>query len=130
MPKQKKKKPMAHRFDPLSRPENGMEVDRAPVKKLSAHQLRHLERKRLQAESTALKNSRRKVSKTNKLDHKKQKKALSAGIKVIKQQTAELKGNPLATNRKAGPSEEFAFALPMPGQRRDKNTSASAQMFD
>ena len=63
MGKASKKRRSAARYDPLARPSD-MRVDGEdvePAKQLSAHQQRHLERKRLQAEKVELKNQKRKV---------------------------------------------------------------------
>ena len=58
----KKKKRAAARFDPLARPSDmSVDSEAAPVKQLSAHQQRHLERKKLQAEKVELQNLKRKV---------------------------------------------------------------------
>ena len=82
------KKKHAKRFDPLARPDVvRMEDDDAeagPAKQLSAHQQRHFERKRLQAEAEALKNQKRKVSKADKLIWKKESKSISKTLKANK----------------------------------------------
>lgn len=121
MGKAKKKNRNAHRFDPLARPAP-MQVDgdeaEAP-KAPSAHQQRHLERKRLQAEQQSLKQQRRKVSKANLLTHKKETKALSKSLRTLKDEAAALRervpaavaSKPLTADALSG----FAFDLPMPG---------------
>jgi hypothetical protein len=82
------KKKHAKRFDPLARPEatkmEDDEAEAAPPKQLSAHQQRHFERKRLQAEAEALKNQKRKVSKADKLIWKKESKNIGKTLKANK----------------------------------------------
>ena len=83
-----------HRFDPLARGKaaaDSMDVeggDTGPSKPLSAHQQRHFERKRLQAEAQALKQQRRKVSKGDKLEAKRQKKELTKSLNAVKLKAA------------------------------------------
>lgn len=82
------KKKHAKRFDPLARPDamkmDDDDAEAAPPKQLSAHQQRHFERKRLQAEAEALKNQKRKVSKADKLTWKKESKSISKTLKANK----------------------------------------------
>uniref|UniRef100_A0A7S2IC63 Uncharacterized protein n=1 Tax=Haptolina brevifila TaxID=156173 RepID=A0A7S2IC63_9EUKA len=121
----RQKKGKASRFDPLSRPVvTAMaidDVDEAPKKQLSAHQARHLERKRLQKEAQVLKLQRGKVSKADKLAHRGEKKSLTKSLNAIKAEAALLRNAPLppaATTTAAEPSTFQGFSLPMPGGAR------------
>ena len=87
--KSAKKKRGQARFNPLARPSD-MAVDddataEAP-KKLSAHQERHLERKRLQAEKASLKSQKKKVSKADKIAWKSETKMISAQLQLNRAQ--------------------------------------------
>ena len=75
----KAKNKAALRFDPLARPADGPHAAQTSKeeKPLSAHQQRHMERKRLQAEATVLKNQKRKVSKADKIAWKRESKLIS-----------------------------------------------------
>lgn len=86
MGKATKQKKAKARFDPLARPSStAMSIDdEAPPKALSAHQERHLERKRLQREAEALKKQRGKVSKADKLAHSVGKKSITNNLKAVK----------------------------------------------
>jgi len=125
----KKKKNAARRFDPLARSVS-MQVDSeldpaaAAPKALSAHQQRHLERKRLQAEARSLKDQRKKVSKADSLNHKREKKSITKSLRSVKEEAARLRARlptaaaadeaspaPLAADALAN----FSFDLPMPG---------------
>ncbi|EOD26227.1 hypothetical protein EMIHUDRAFT_115152 [Emiliania huxleyi CCMP1516] len=75
MPKSQKARKQA-RFNPLAAARRAAEGQEEPgtsaaaaeeAPKLSAHQLRHIERKRLQAETAALRSSKLKVSKADKV---------------------------------------------------------------
>ena len=121
----KKKKRGSNRFDPLSRPSaQEMQTDEpAAAKPLSAHQQRHLERKRLQAETLALKAQRGKVSKASKLTCKKERRELTSKLKAAKQQLRLVKAGslppPAATQSEddlvAAPPAAFqGFSLPQP----------------
>ena len=109
----------SHRFNPLARGQasSGTQAEEAP-KVLNAHQQRHLERKRLQAEAQALKQQKGKVSKANKFEHKAQKKALAKSIHALKAEAAALKqkgatkGKPAA---ESNASPAFQFSLPSVG---------------
>jgi hypothetical protein len=128
-----KKGKHALRFDPLARPAvaprgvgEDEDEDEAPVKKLSAHQQRHLERKRAQAETEALRNQKRKVSKASKLEHQRETKAISAQLKASKHalhaaslhvRSADAPPAPAAEAKAAAedaPAPLFAFNLPTP----------------
>uniref|UniRef100_A0A7S4B2G7 Uncharacterized protein n=1 Tax=Chrysotila carterae TaxID=13221 RepID=A0A7S4B2G7_CHRCT len=124
----RKSRKASARFDPMARtpaaPGADQEIE-AP-RQLSAHQQRHLERKRLQAEAEALKNKRRKVSKANKLEHKKQKKAISRELKTLKQVSKQAASNSKsacgtadAANASPASLKDFTFVLPTP-QRMDE----------
>lgn len=127
MGKAAKKKKHASRFDPLARPA-AMAVDddamEAPPKALSAHQQRHLERKRLQAEALSLKRQCGKVSKADPLAHKREKKALKKSLKATKLESTALraaKESASAGAAAAAPPDESSssftgFDLPMPAQ--------------
>ena len=82
------KKKNAKRFDPLARPDASKmeddETEEAAPKQLSAHQLRHFERKRLQAEAESLRNMKRKVSKADKLAWKRESKSIGKTLKANK----------------------------------------------
>lgn len=89
MPKSQKARKQA-RFNPLAAARRAAEGQEEPgtsaaaaeeAPKLSAHQLRHIERKRLQAETAALRSSKLKVSKADKVQHKRDKKALARELK-------------------------------------------------
>ena len=130
-----KKAKRSNRFDPLARGSSiAMEVEESrssAPKRLNAHQQRHAERKRLQAEAAALKSARRKVSKADKHEMKKQKKALSRSINAIKEEKAALKRQKGtaegAAAAGAGADEEeaavgaapFVFSLPTPERMRE-----------
>ena len=123
------KKRRQHRFDPLARPANRddeMHDDAdEPQPKLSAHQAKHFERKRLQQEARDLKRQRGKVSKANKLAHSIEKKALSKSLQAVR---AELRGGGLLSMAPAAAEDPAAgdnppaaevppfagFDLPMP----------------
>mmetsp|Transcript_51780 Transcript_51780/g.85892 ORF Transcript_51780/g.85892 Transcript_51780/m.85892 type:complete len:132 (-) Transcript_51780:221-616(-) len=128
-----------------------MEVDddsasgfQPPQKKLSAHQERYFEKKRLKAEADALKAARRKVSKANKHAAKTQKKALSTQLKAVHQQVKVLEANRLAQTSETSAQEEvdeerlettvlpqlpeaaiasFTFSLPTPESMQDGTTT-------
>ena len=110
------------RFNPLARGD-AMAVDDAdgePPKQLSAHQQRHLERKTLKAEVEALKNQRRKVSKANMFQCKKEKKVLSASIheKMLRANDKSILQRPAPVLEPAAPAPtlptDFQFSLPTP----------------
>ena len=89
MGKAKKNKKAKARFDPLARPApSAMDAEgddeEAAAPKLSAHQARHLERKRLQAERLTLKQQKRKVSKADKLAWQSEQRSLSKTLKTNK----------------------------------------------
>ena len=119
-----KKKKQNSRFDPLARPPAAMQVDDSahdeePPKQLSAHQQRHLERKRLQSEVKSLKKKRSKVSKADKLAWAGEKKALTKSLKTIKAEASALRlaplGLPAARLAPAPPAVAFqGFDLPTP----------------
>ena len=121
----KKKKHL--RFDPLARPSSmhvDGEADEAPdVKPLSAHQQRHLERKRLQAEAASLKRQRGKVSKADKLVWKAEKKAITKQLHASKAQATALKmgkAAPVVTPAQPAVDVPFAgFDLPKPTRMDD-----------
>ena len=116
-----KKKRQNHRFNPLARPSGGTSDSGAEVqpKALSAHQQRHLERKRLQAEKQQLKQQRRKLSKADRLQHRSESKAIAKSIKSVKQAAAALQARlpPPAEQQPEAPSAEagkgFRFDLPV-----------------
>ena len=127
MGKAAKKKGKAARFNPLARPANGptpMDDDLPPAqeKPLSAHQQRHLERKRLQAEAQSLKKQKLKVSKSDKLAWKREKKSIQKSLKAVQAEAAALRATPLAAATAepedatgVGPLPGFAgFNLPAP----------------
>ena len=98
MGKAAKKRRGAARFDPLARPAStgpsdmDMQVDDGqPRKKLSAHQARHLERKRLQEEARVLKRQRGKVSKANKITCSAEKKAITKKLKAVRAEAQDLR---------------------------------------
>ena len=118
-----KKSKTGKRFNPLARGD-AMAVDDGvaePPKQLSAHQQRYMERKALKAEAEALKAQRRKVSKSNKFECKKQKKALSNSIRDSIQRAND---KTLVLPRGAPPQPapapaavmpaNFSFSLPTP----------------
>ncbi len=117
----KKKSRRAGRFDPLSRPQSSaMQVEgEEDAPKLSAHQQRHLERKRNQAEQAALKQQRRKLSKADKLAHRKESKAISKALKGVKAEAAALRARlpaPAAASAPVADSlKDFRFNLPPAG---------------
>ena len=122
MGKAKKNKKQGARFNPLARGD-AMVVDTAveEPKRLSAHQQRYLERKNLKARVTDLKTQRRKVSKADKFEFKKQRKQLNAGIremtKKANDRTTLLRhASPAAAPAAAVLPEGFAFTLPQPTQ--------------
>jgi hypothetical protein len=86
MGKSKKRRNHAARFDPLARPTSAMAVDEdaepREVKKLSAHQQRHMERKRLQAEAALLKQQKRKVSQADKIACKQERREIGKSLKA------------------------------------------------
>tara|TARA_B110001452_G_scaffold27374_1_gene21469 strand:+ start:2745 stop:3167 length:423 start_codon:yes stop_codon:yes gene_type:complete len=130
-----KKTKQNKRFNPLARG-NAMAVDDAdaePPKQLSAHQQRHLERKTLKAEAEALKNQRRKVSKANKFQCKKEKKALSASIreKVLRandKSSILQRPAPAPEPAAAAPTlpTNFMFSLPTPAGAGAKSMQTDA----
>ena len=87
-----KKKKKAMRFDPLARPavasgsnvRSGEDDEIAEPKQLSAHQQRHLERKRLQAEALALRQAKGKVSKADKLAWQREQRELGKTLQKSK----------------------------------------------
>ncbi|KAL1510437.1 hypothetical protein AB1Y20_006744 [Prymnesium parvum] len=112
--KKKKKK----RFSPMERGDK-MNVDSSQPapKPLSAHQARHLERKRLQAEASELKRQRGKVSKAlSKFQYKAEKKALSKNLNVVKAAAASLRSTSFmspAEGAEPESSSPFSFNLPI-----------------
>lgn len=131
-----KKSKQNKRFNPLARGD-AMAVDDAeaePPKQLSAHQQRYLERKALKAEAEALKNQRRKVSKANKFECKKEKKALSASIreKTLRANDKSILQRPApAPEPAAAPAPtlptDFQFSLPTPAGAGAKSMQTDAQ---
>merc|ERR1712227_1128002 len=123
MGKAKKSHKNVLRFDPLARgpAKSGFtnDVDEEPRKNLSAHQQRHLERKRLQAEAEALKQQRRKISKSDKVAYQREKKALSQEMKSSKKALQEASSRrftdaPPSVSPEASPSPFTGFNLPAP----------------
>jgi|Transcript_35926 flagellar motility protein MotE (MotC chaperone) len=111
------------RFNPMAcastAQDRTLEGSQSESKPLSAHQARHLERKRLQAEVTELKRQRGKVSKgVAKHQHKAEKKALSKSLRAVKAQAVALKMDKLAPENsafiEAPTTTTFAFDLPPP----------------
>ena len=94
--------------------------DDSQQKPLSAHQQRHLERKRLQAEASALKKQKLKVSKTDKLAWKRDKKAVHKNLQAVQAAAEELRKAPLPLPQRAGADAGAeapvfqGFDLPMP----------------
>ena len=114
--KQKKK-----RFDPLARPSNApapMDEDgpgSSDSKPLSAHQQRHLERKRLQAEVKSIKKQKLKVSKADKLAWKKEKKQLTKSLRAVQAEAVALKNGHIEALPVAEQTAGFlGFDLPTP----------------
>ena len=108
MGKAKKAKKPATRFDPMARPATAAasaddDIPMDEPKQLSAHQQRHLERKRLQAEKIELKQKKNKVSKADKNAWKEEKKQLSL---QQKQNRAALKGASSRLGLPAAPPAE------------------------
>jgi len=143
MPKAAKKSKLSARYNPVARGDgsSSMETDGAKpagaAPRLNAHQERHVERKRLQADVAALRSATGKVSKGNKIQHKKDKKALQRELKQTKKAAKELgkrpkaaTGGPDSAEDATGMEEEegcsapdmgsFVFNLPpaVPGRRR------------
>ena len=145
----KKKKHGARRFDPMAKPiaENAMSVDddeaqQRPAreqKPLSAHQQRHMERKRLQQEALELKAQKRKVSKGDINKHKKDKRAIGKDLKVKMARLREVNSHHTKLALKPSVEEQeddvneqdaaapgaaapFTFNLPVP-QRMDEGSS-------
>lgn len=125
MGKTKRGKLSGHRFNPLARPEkagpSSMSVDddagASGAKPLSAHQQRHLERKRLQAEVASLRHQGRKISKADKVGHKSAKKAIRQQLKTAKAEAEALRNRISASVPPPAPSvapAAFSFDLPMP----------------
>ena len=125
MGKAAKKKSKKHRFDPIGRRPDAMDTEGASAPKpLSAHQARHLERKRLQAEMKGVKNASRKVSKANsKHAQKAQKKELRQNLKALKAQAAGLRNEKRGEHGGAAAASDeeeeqaaplFQFNLPVP----------------
>ena len=117
MGKADKKRKHIGRFDPLARPTDGpasMDEDQPPKdeKPLSAHQQRHLERKRLQAEVINLKKQKLKVSKSDKLAWKKEKKGLTKNLRAVQAEAAALRSAPLASAADATPLSSSQHAVP------------------
>jgi len=143
MGKAKKNKKKMARFDPLARPAaSSADMDDAvevPEKKLSAHQQRHLERKRLQAEAQALKQQKRKVSKADKLAWQREKKELSRALKTSRQALRDASSSrPVAASSDAPVEEALAddapapfagFDLPAPRGGADAVGGGGAPMF-
>ena len=120
MGKAKKQKKKQHRFNPIERSDTKVEGKKPEPKPLSAHQARHLERKRLQAEAKELKRQRGKVSKAQaKFQLKAEKKALTMSLHDVKAKAAALKSEPLAKSQAAAVStpSTFTFNLPTPVSR-------------
>jgi len=126
MGKAKKSKKHGARFNPLARGDamavDGSQADEEP-KQLSAHQQRYLERKALKAQVAELKTQRRKVSKADKFEFKKQKKSLSASIrgltqkandKTLAREASASAAAPAAAGAAAALPEGFVFDLPQP----------------
>lgn len=129
MGKSNKKKHGARRFDPLARPSDAMMQDddeAAPVepeKPLSAHQQRHLERKRLQAEKIALKNQKAKVSKSDKLVWKEETKNIAKTLKANREalrkagtHTSGISDRSASPQPASAPAAFTGFDLPAPRQ--------------
>ena len=118
----KAKKSKVKRGLPYDRVEKSMEVDDgtrdvgAGSKPLSAHKLRVLERKRLQAQIAESKMQRRKVGGGNKKDIKRAKKELSKQIKEAQQARSSLqdfvKSHELPPAPVAAATGSFKFNLP------------------
>ena len=107
-----KKNRTAARFDPLARPAASSSMDAddhdedmGEKKELSAHRARHMERKRLQAEAADLRSQKGKISKADKIAHKREQKLLSMQLKVT---NAALRG----VARSGGLLEAAADATP------------------
>ncbi|KAL3892950.1 MAG: hypothetical protein SGPRY_014623 [Prymnesium sp.] len=103
------------RFNPMERAE-AAGVEARESKGVSAHQARHAERKRLQAQAAELKRQRVKLSKgMNVVQRKAEKKALGKSLHAVKAQAAALKREKLSTptaEAHASSSPPFAFHLP------------------
>ena len=115
MGKASKKKRAAQRFDPLARPaastnaaDDDMDGDR-PAKQMSAHRARHLERKRLQAETLALKSAKKKISKADKLNWQREQRALSKTLKASKAALHVASSHGLAAMAEEGNAAEEAM---------------------
>ena len=116
-----KKARKSHRFNPIGRPGDNMDVDGATEspKQVNAHQARHIERKRLQAEMKGVRSASRKVSKGNKNTMKAQKKELRQSMQTLKAKASSLRNSDVRQEQPAeeadapeAPDSVFTFDLP------------------
>ena len=125
------------RFDPLSKPAaSAMSIDdeEKEEKPMSAHQLRHMERKRLHKEAMELKQMKRGVSKADKISMKKERREIGkslkvnrAGLRAASQHVMPAASHGAAAapsnevNRNAAPDgAAFKFDLPVPARQSNE----------